>query len=262
MVILAAGLSAVASVAVANYFGKPQMVVIENKELKIDRTTDFSNWKLIGQKNDLLFLDQVLSLNPDSYLLKNKISRRDPQGYIESPESISENAFVCTKFIPQSRAVDLTLRSRGSFQITIGDGDSRSIRVKQFSPANPNWDDVLPDAEFTEFTDRHGRYTLEQDLPLQKDTVACLTINSKPGGVTRKIVAELSLFGPEGPITLERKPSWTMKSDSVFNGITNFSIGLIDNNNDMPMIFLKGYCAVEMEDDTPSKEEKAACQNL
>lgn len=235
---------------------------LPKEELKVDRTIDFQGWKPTGQMNDLEFSDGQLFLDPASYAEQGKNLIRDPQGYIQSPSTISENSFVCAKFTPLTGAIDLTLRSRDSFQITIGDGDNQSIKVKQFSSTNPNWEPVLPDDSSRPYTDQQGRYILESPLPIGKDATACLTINSKPGGTVRQVTAELSIFGHNNePVAVAGKPSWTMRSDSKINGLTNFSIGLIDSRRDKPLVKLESYCAVEMKNEKPNDLEMNACKN-
>ena len=231
--------------------------------LEVDRTTDFLDWDRTGEQNDLILNEGKLFLDPDAYTTNDQPNLRDPQGYIQSSNTISEHSFVCYKFIPRISEIDFTIRSKNNFLITIGDGDDQSIRLKRFSSVDNNWVTVRPDDIHATATDDQDRYRLDSPIPLNQDTTICLTINANGGGVTKKIITELSIFQNGKPITLGNEPSWTLTSEEKTNGFTQYGVGLIDSRGVHPEVELRGYCAVEMDKDKnePTMAQREACQN-
>lgn len=241
--------------------------IIES-EMVFDRTP-FSEWIFSDQVyNDLEFNDGEISLSDSGYERQKKdiqIGRsvRDPQGYIESPKTISENVYICTKVLSHTSEIDYSLRLNHKFQVIHGDGDDRSIALKQISKDSPNGDYIIPNVgEEDIHVDKLNRFRLEKNLPVDKEFTSCLTIFAPPGDIQKTVNVELHILDNDGKeMDLGPMPSWKVIDDSQQNGRNTFAIGLIDSRAVHPALELRGYCAVEMNDigSEPSERERKAC---
>jgi len=264
--------------AAAEYYKPPQPKDLvgeksTEKPLIIDKTP-FSEWiASIQIINDLVKIGDTIKLSDEGYKRQQYDiwygrSVRDPQGYIQSPIKISENVFICTKVWSLSSEVDYSLRLNNKFQIIHGDGDDRSMGLKQISPTNPNGDYLRPDAsEGDPHVDRLNRWELDRPIPTGtangKEFTSCLTIHAPPGKVSKEIIVELHILDSQGDeMDLGPMPTWTLVDNTQQNSTSNnFAVGLIDSRHAHPVLELRGYCAVEMNDlgDRPSPRERAAC---
>lgn len=246
-----------------------QQKSIEMPSLIIDKTP-FQLWEpSVQQINDLIHEGNQISLSEKGYQrqqndIRTGRSVRDPQGYIQSPKSISENVFICTKVLSHSEEIDYSLRLNYKFQVIHGDGDDRSIGLKQISATNPNGDYLRPDAnENDPHIDRLNRFRLDKPLTVEKEFTSCLTIHAPAGKISKTITVELLILDDQGQtMNLGPMPKWTLVDSTQQNSTSNnFSVGLIDSRGAHPILELRGYCAVEMNDlgNRPSDREREAC---
>lgn len=263
---------ALAALNVAIDSNNLQKEQLNTKPAMVYDRTPFENWVQSDQAiNDLVRQGNLLSLSNKGYQRQRRDiwtghPIRDPQGYIQSPKTISENVFICTKVLSHNNEIDYSLRLNYKFQIIHGDGDNRSIALKQISSANPNGDYLRPDTYAEDpHIDQLNRFRLEQALPLGKEFTTCLTIHAVPGGSTKDIKIQLSFLNDNGDkMDIGPLPTWTLVDNTQRNSTANnFAVGLIDSRNTHPELELRGYCAVEMNDlgDKPSEREYDLCSN-
>ena len=234
--------------------------------------TQFSEWEISDAVvNDIVRKGITVSLTEKSYERQHQQRAigavvQDPQGYLQSPKRISENVFICTKVLSKNDEIDYSLRLNNKFQVIHGDGDNRTIALKVITSKYPNGEYWVPDSGVD---DRHvdslNRYRLDGSLDSDTEFISCLTITADAGDIRKTVQVELHILDGEGKeLDLGPMPSWTLVDDSQINGKNHFSVGLIDSRDEHPVIELRGYCAVEMNDlgDRPSERERERCVHL
>lgn len=258
----------------AMIFNKPSELVTLEEKVPNYITTDFSGWSPTGKINDLVVTDgQTFTLSEEGYKRqandkKNRPTAvRDPQGYIQSPQELSENSFVCSKIISRTEQIDFTTRLNHKLQVITGDGDDQTVGLKlvtgdseQYQAPDPPPGLAAEKADPN--VDDQGRYHLERKMPTNESFITCLTVNAPRGEKLQTVTITLVVLDDIGNVLdLGRMPTWTVHTPSEINGSNRFSIGLIDSRNRHPVVEVRGFCAIEMLDkgNVPSDREKAAC---
>lgn len=262
----------------AQFGSSSKRVAPQLPDMVFDRTADFLQWlpQATQYYNDIIFQAQTLRLSDDAYKRETQDKRRgrpaprSPQGFMQASKSLSENSYVCAKIVSQTEAIDFAFRLNHKFTLIVGDGDRRTIG---FKPANSTLKtnqygylppEPMPDGN-TSHTDRLGRYKSDVSLPQNGEEVTiCMTIQADSGSTEKEIKASMSVFGEDGkPLDLGPMPVWKYNDPTQTNGENNIALGLVDSRGDHPLVELRAYCAVEMNDkhNEPSPREEKLCEH-